>query len=290
MSDVTIDARQVRESAIAGTWYPGRRADLTAMLDGFLAAVPPQILSGELVALIVPHAGYVYSGQVAAHAYKLLAGKRFDVVAVISPSHRLLGGRALVTRKRYYRTPLGLVDVDVAVVAELAKDVALTALDHDEEHSLEIQLPFLQYMLGGFHLVPIMLEDQTYANSGALGQALAKTLAGRNALLVASTDLSHFHRYEQAVALDHRILAAMERFDPVALDGDVMSGRAEACGYGAVVAVLVAAKTLGADKVTVLHYANSGDVTGDHHRVVGYGAAIVTKEPWTKEAGAQVGE
>lgn len=277
MAEITIDPRQVRESAIAGSWYPGRREQLVAAIEDFLEAVPPQPLPGELVALIAPHAGYIYSGQVAAHAYKLLAGKQYPVVAVVSPSHRPYAGRVLVTRKRYYRTPLGLVEVAGDLVQAIGKTVPLTGVERDEEHSLEIQLPFLQHMLGSFRLLPLMLEDQSYANAAAVAAALAGTLAGEKALLVASTDLSHFHGYDRAVALDHRALSAMERFDPPGFDQDNRAGRAEACGHGAVVAVLLAAQSMGADRVTVLHYANSGDVTGDRARVVGYGAAAVTR-------------
>jgi hypothetical protein len=126
-----------------------------------------------------------------------------------------------------------------------------------------------------------MMQDQSYGVAKALGDALAKTLADKRALLVASTDLSHFHPYERAVALDRRALAAIERFDAEGLDRDVASGRSEACGYGAVVSVLVAARALGADRVTVLRYANSGDVTGDRTRVVGYGAAAITRSQET---------
>jgi len=277
LNEATIEARLVRESPIAGSWYPGRRDELARTIEGFLAAVPPQPLLGELVALVAPHAGYMYSGQVAAHAYSLLQGKRYDVVAVVSPSHRPYSGRVLATAKRYYRTPLGLLEVNHHLLEELGKAVPLNYLERDEEHSLEIQLPFLQYLLGNFSLVPVMLQDQSYAIASSVGHALAKLLGDKKALLVASTDLSHFYNYDRATAMDQRALDSIARFDPEAFDRDIQSGRAEACGHGAVVAVLVAAKALGADKVTVLHYANSGDVTGDRYRVVGYGAAAITR-------------
>jgi AmmeMemoRadiSam system protein B len=278
MSETRIDPHLVRESAIAGTWYPGRRDDLDALVARYLAEAPISAMNGDLVGLIAPHAGYMYSGAVAAYAYKLLENRHYDLVAVISPSHRHYSGRLLVTRKSYYRTPLGLVEVAHDLVREVGSQVRVDGVDRDDEHSLEIQLPFLQHQLGSFRLVPIMMEDQSFELANRLGRALAAVLAGRDALLVASTDLSHFHTYDRAVALDRRSLADMERFDAEDLNRDISAGLAEACGYGAVLAVLVAARAAGADKVTILKYANSGDVTGDRNRVVGYGAAAISRQ------------
>jgi AmmeMemoRadiSam system protein B len=278
MSETRIDPHLVRESAIAGTWYPGRRDDLDALVARYLAEAPISVMNGDLVGLIAPHAGYMYSGAVAAHAYKLLENRRYDLVAVISPSHRYYSGSLLVSRGSYYRTPLGLVEVAHDLMREIGSQVRLDGVDRDDEHSLEIQLPFLQHQLGAFRLVPIMMEDQSIGLASRLGQVLAAVLAGKNALLVASTDLSHFHTYDRAVALDRRSLADMERFDPEVLDRDISAGLAEACGYGAVLAVLVAARAAGANKVSILKYANSGDVTGDRNRVVGYGAAAISRE------------
>ena len=271
-----VSPGEVRESPIAGSWYPGKKEQLTAQIERFLAGVTPRDLPGELVGLISPHAGYAYSGQVAAWGYKQLTGKSYDTVAVVSPSHAPYGGRVLVTRLRYYRTPLGLVEVAHELVAGLAKEAPLSLIDQDEEHSLEVQLPFLQHTLGGFRLVPVMLEDQSYATAALVAQALARVLEGKRALLVASTDLSHFHPYERAVALDRRTLEAIGRFDPEGLDHDINNGLCEACGYGAVVAVLLAARARGANRVALLKYANSGDVTGDRHSVVGYASLALT--------------
>jgi len=277
MEEKAINPKDIRESPIAGSWYPGTKAELERTIDRYLAAVPAQPLPGELVALVAPHAGYNYSGQVAAYAYKQLVGKHFDTVVVISPSHGPYAGGVLVTRKRYYRTPLGLVEVASDLVQAVDKEFRLNFIGQDEEHSLEIQLPFLQRTLGDFRLVPFMLENQFYATAQGLSQALATVLPAEGVLLVASTDLSHFYTYDQAVQLDRRAMADIGRFDAEGLDRDIATGRAEACGHGAVVAVLLTAKARGADKVTVLQYANSGDVTGDRWRVVGYGAAAITK-------------
>jgi len=267
---------EVRESPIAGSWYPGKKEQLSAQIEDFLEAVPRQELHGEIVGLICPHAGYAYSGHVAAWGYRQLVGKRYDTVAVVSPSHASYGGRVLVTRSRYYRTPLGLVELAHDLVAQLAREAPVSFLGQDEEHSLEIQLPFLQHTLGSFSLVPVMLEDQSYATASLVARALAPVLEGKRALLVASTDLSHFHPYERALALDHRAIEAMGRFDPEGLHRGINEGLFEACGYGAVAAVLLAAKAMGAKKVTLMKYANSGDVTGDRRSVVGYASLAIT--------------
>jgi len=272
-----INPRDIRRSVIAGSWYPGTKAELGRMLDGFLANVKKEELGGELMGLIAPHAGYVYSGQVAAYAYKQLEGLDFPIVAIVSPVHRMFVGRYAVTAKRYYETPLGLVEVDGELVDALDEAVGLNRVERDDEHSLEIQLPFLQRVLGRFKLLPVMMGDQSLPARRALGEALAGVLRGRRALLVASTDLSHFHPYDTAVRLDRVVLDHIEKFDPEGLALDLERGRCEACGGGPVIAVMLAAKALGANRARVLKYANSGDVTGDRWQVVGYVAGALYK-------------
>ena len=270
-----INPRDIRRSVIAGTWYPGTKAELARTVDGFLDNVKKEELGGELMGLIAPHAGYVYSGQVAAYAYKQLEGLDFPTVAIVSPVHRMFVGRYAVTAKRYYETPLGLVEVDGELVDALDEAVGLNRVERDDEHSLEIQLPFLQRVLGRFKLLPVMMGDQSLPACRALGEALAGVLRGRRALLVASTDLSHFHPYDTAVRLDRVVLDHIEKFDPEGLALDLERGRCEACGGGPVIAVMLAAKALGANRARVLKYANSGDVTGDRWQVVGYVAGAI---------------
>jgi len=272
-----INPKDIRRSVIAGTWYPGTKAELARMVDGFLANAKKEELGGELTGLIAPHAGYAYSGQVAAYAYKQLEGLDFPIVAVVSPVHRMFVGRYAVTAKRYYETPLGLVEVSGELVDALDEAVGLNRVERDDEHSLEIQLPFLQRVLGRFKLLPVMMGDQSLPTCRALGEALAGVLRGRRALLVASTDLSHFHPYDTAMRLDRVVLDHIERFDPEGLALDLERGRCEACGGGPVIAVMLAAKALGANRARVLKYANSGDVTGDRWQVVGYMAGAIYK-------------
>ncbi len=274
-----VDPRNVRRSVIAGTWYPGTKGELERTIDGYLANVEEAPIEGQLLGLISPHAGYIYSGQVAAYAYKQLEGLSFEVVVVVSPVHRIMYmDRFAVTNKAYYETPLGLIEVDSQLVEAVSKKAGFSRVGQDDEHSLEIQLPFLQRVLGDFKLTPIMIGDQSLSSCRELGQALATALKGEKALLVASTDLSHFHGYDAAVSLDRVVLDHVEAYDPEGLAQAMSRGQCEACGGGPVVAVMLAARELGADKAKVLKYANSGDVTGDRTRVVGYMAGALYRE------------
>lgn len=271
------DSRTIRRSVIAGQWYPGEPRQLRAMLDGFLASVETAPLEGQLVGLIVPHAGYVYSGQVAAYAYAQLKGRKFDRVVVVSPVHRLYLGTLATTEKAYYETPLGLVPVDREMVEALSVRQHINRVSEDMEHSLEIQLPFLQHTLGEFALTPIMMGDQDKQSATELGMALAEIIGTQPVLLVASTDLSHFHPYNAAVHLDQEIVRHIVAIDAKGLAGAIETGDGEACGAGPVMAVLVAALKLKASSAVLLKYMNSGDVTGDRSSVVGYAAAALTR-------------
>lgn len=281
----TIDRRKVRPSGIAGQWYPGSQRALEATLDGFFGQVRQGPVEGELVGLIAPHAGYAYSGQTAAYAYKQLQGREFDAVVVISPIHQWAFGLGSynVTEKAYYETPLGLVGVDEELVAALDKEAGIKRIGRESEHSLEIQLPFLQYMLGEFTMLPIMMGASAHDQGGmeecrALGQALANALTGKTALLVASTDLSHLNDYDEVVRIDSHTAKLVDAFDVDGMGEALIAGRSQACGGAAVMAMLTAAQALGANAAKVLHHTNSGDVTGMRapgNYTVGYLAAAV---------------
>jgi AmmeMemoRadiSam system protein B len=268
----------VRPSPIAGQWYLGSAPSLRRQVREYLDAVPDQArVEGRVVALIAPHAGHIYSGQVAAYAYRLVDGVSFDVVAIVAPNHRIRAyDPYLTTAHEAYGTPLGPVPVDVELLAALDARLGLNRLRRDPEHSLEIQLPFLQVALADeFRLLPIMLNDQSAQTCQALGTALADLLGDRSALLVASTDLSHFHSAETAAQLDGAVTDCIDAFDPEGLLSVLAGGQGSACGGGPTVAVMLAARTLGANRAKLLKYATSGDVTGDYHSVVGYAAAAL---------------
>ena len=275
----------VRPSPIAGRWYSANAHTLKDSIDQYLETATVPKITGSVVALIVPHAGHPYSGPVAAYAFKAVSGLKFDLVAVISPMHQYHSAPLLTSAHQAYATPLGNIPINgevvstlhVALEAELG--FGLTPVAFDGEHSLEIELPFLQCALSGpFQLLPIMLRDQSPQVAQTLGQVLGKVLYGRNCLLVASTDLSHFYPQQQANQLDAAILEQVAAFSPSGLFEVEAQGKGFACGLSSLAAVLWAAKDLGANQVQVLHHATSGDVTRDFSSVVGYGAAIALKE------------
>lgn len=275
---------EIRPSPIAGTWYQSNPEILARVVDGFLNhAVLPE-LHGEPLAVIAPHAGHIYSGPVAGHAFATVRNTAPDVVAVVSPMHHAYPYPLMTTAHEAYGTPLGAIRVNRQLVHDLDKKlvhrlgIGLTPIANDPEHSLEIELPFLQRSVkSAFTLLPVMARAQDRDTCRILGEALAETLTGRNALLVASTDLSHFHNADTATRLDRAMLEQVEAFSPEGLFDVVEQGKGEACGLGALAAVLWAAKALGGQTVKVLHHATSGDVTGDMRSVVGYGAAVVLK-------------
>lgn len=270
----------VRPSPIAGTWYEGNAKNLSRVVDDYLNNAQLPALDGEVVAVIAPHAGHRYSGRVAGFSFAAVRNLQFDLVVVVSPFHNLSNYPLLTTAHDAYGTPLGNIEVDKSALAELSShlDFPITPVRADKEHSLEIELPFLQRALAGdFKLLPIMIRAQEVEVARRLGYALAKVLKDKNALLVASTDLSHFYDQTTANMLDAEMLKRFESFDPESIFEAEHSGKAFACGHAAVAAVLWASRELGANKVQILRQATSGDVTGDFTSVVGYGAGVVVK-------------
>ncbi len=270
----------VRPSPIAGTWYEGNAKTLARSIDEYLNNVQLPELDGEVIGVIAPHAGHRYSGAVAGYAFATLRALSPKLVTVISPFHNLARYPLITTAHDAYSTPLGNIEVDKDTLAELRShlDIPITPVVADKEHSLEIELPFLQRALkGDFKLLPIMVRAQEVDVANSLGFALAKVLKDKNALLVASTDLSHFYDQATANILDAEMLKRFESFEPESIFEAEQTGKAFACGYAAVAAVLWAAHELGANKVQVLHHATSGDVTGDYSSVVGYGAAVILR-------------
>ena len=270
---MTRSAHDVRPSPIAGLWYPGHPHRLAESVDAMLAQADVAPIPGRLVGLLAPHAGHRYSGAVAGYAFRLAQSLDVDVVAVVGPSHKPYSAPVLTCDHAAFATPLGEVPVDHAALDAIRAKVALHGVRHDEEHALEIELPFLQRVLGDFRLIPLTLLDHSLTLAEQLGTALANVLAGQKALLVASSDLSHFYAEDIANQLDHNILDAVDAFDPAAVLRAEEIGQGFACGRGAIATVMFAAKALGADSAQVLHYATSAAVTGDTSRVVGYGAA-----------------
>jgi AmmeMemoRadiSam system protein B/AmmeMemoRadiSam system protein A len=279
--------KEIREPAVAGAFYPDKPEVLSRDVKRYLENAKKEKIEGDIFALVSPHAGYMYSGQVAAYAYKLVEGRAFDSVVVVGPSHRALFKGASLYDRGGYRTPLGVVPIDTELskkMMERRKEIQFLPEAHSQEHSLEVQIPFLQVVLKSFKLIPIVMEPYwSWESCQYLGSAIAETVRGKNVLLVASSDLSHFHSYDEAVRLDKIVLNHIERFDPEGLNRDLRGGRCEACGGGPIITIMLAAKMLGANHGKVLKYANSGDVTGDRSRVVGYAAGVFYKTAGGKE-------
>jgi len=282
----------VRQPGVAGSFYPADPKALTAMIDDMLAhaslSQPP--IDDPILAVVAPHAGYQYSGPVAAYTYAALKGRKFSRVVVIAPSHFEAFDFTSVYDGDAYATPLGSVRVDKAFAAQLAKmspTIQLSSRGHTPtkegaEHAIEVELPWLQRVLGDFALVPIVMGDQSYENSRALGVALAKLIQGQDTLILASSDLSHYHPYDEAVKIDHKTLNALQEWDYFSMSQNFQERVWEACGGAPIVAAMIAAERMGANEARVLKYANTGDVTGDHSRVVGYSADVFLKTPGGK--------
>lgn len=281
----------VRESAIAGTWYPGSAPALRRSIGEYLAQVIPAEAPGRVIALVSPHAGHRYSGSTAAHAFAQVRGAAYNRVVLLGPLHRPIWGSKLgawmTPAEESYRTPLGSVVLDRGFIAELGNRTPLTTVRGDQEHSLEIELPFLQVALGdsppgdGFRLVPIMTgEDirdaRTSAHIEQMAGALAELCADGSSLLVASTDLTHLEDYGEVVRIDRKLVDLVNAFDVAGINAALQADQVQACGAVGLLTILRAAQKLGAQAARVLAYTTSGDVTGDKRPgtyCVGYMAA-----------------
>jgi hypothetical protein len=285
--------QKARPAAVAGAFYPADPKELSQMIDDMLAKATPPAVDGEIVAAVAPHAGYPYSGPVAAWTYAALKGHKYSRIVVIAPSHYVAFDFTSVYDGDAYTTPLGTIPVDKEFAQRLAKmsstiqlsDKGHQATKDAPEHSVEVELPWLQRVFGSFELVPIVMGDQSYESSRALGVALAKMLRDDHSTLVlASSDLSHYHPYDEAETIDHKTLHALEAWDYFSMSRNFQSRVWEACGGAPIVAAMIYAERLGANKAEVLRYANSGDITGDRSRVVGYSADLFVKTTHAADA------
>jgi len=270
---------RVRQAAVAGSWYPDSTRALETAVDGYLAAVHTSVSSlADIVGLISPHAGLVYSGPVAACAYRELEGRAFDVAVIVGPSHFEAFEGVAVSLDTGFAGPLGVAAVEQDCASSLLSATPVVvehARAHQREHAIEMQLPFLQRVLPGLPIVPLVMGFQTRSTVDALAAALGSVLVGRRALLIASTDLSHYHDAAAAARLDSIVIDCVTRFDADGLQRSLEICPEHACGGGPAVAVMRAARLLGAREAVSLRYADSGDVSGDKSAVVGYLAAAI---------------
>ena len=273
--------RDVRPAAVAGSWYPSNPAQLEAAVDVHLAAVAPASQDLCPRALIAPHAGLMYSGPVAAHAYALVRGCQYSAVVLVGPSHFVAFQGVSIWPRGAWETPFGAVPVAeklAVAIAERSRDVTERPAAHSREHSLEMQLPFIARLLPNVPIVPLVMGHQTRATARDLGRTLAVALEAhgeREVLIVASSDLSHYEDAATASKLDAIVLECVAEFSAERLMDALEHEPRHACGGGPMVSVLSAASQLGCTRSQVLQYGDSGDISGDKSAVVGYMAAAI---------------
>ena len=279
----TAGDKDIRDNTGAGMWYPANPKDLRQTIDLYLSKANPPQPEGKIITGIVPHAGYMYSGQVAAYTYKLIQNASFKRVVLIGFSHRVSFRGFSVSQYSGYKTPLGVAPIDQdfsRALLSVSPQMKWIPQAEAQEHSLENQIPFLQTVVKDFKMVLVFMGEQDFQTSSLLAAELSRLLANnQDTVILASTDLSHFHNDQQARALDGEFIRQVREFSPEALAKAVASGSCEACGAGPAIAAMLAARQLGANRSVILHYANSGDVTGDRRQVVGYLSAAVVKAP-----------
>jgi len=274
-------SESVRHPAVAGLFYPGKASALKRDVETYLHDTPlkKEIAREKIKAVIVPHAGYVYSGQTAAYVYNAIKDNTYDAIVVVGPSHRKYFKGITLYPGDAYRTPLGDVSIDKELRDDMIdedKSIVLSDEGHVEEHSIEVQLPFLQLIFGDFQFVPVVMGDQSRTFVETLSRKLDEVFHKKKVLLIASTDLSHYYPYESAVNIDKGVIESVERFDNDELMRRLEQRHVEACGGGPMVSVMEASKLLGCTQSNILHYCNSGDISGDKSAVVGYLAATMS--------------
>jgi len=276
---VAAAAQGVRKPVVAGAFYDGDRAVLAARIDGYLSAVKDlPAVSADIRAIVCPHAAYVYSGPTAAHAYRLVQGKPYETVIIIGTSHQFALDGGSIYLEGGFETPLGVVPVDEELASSIAKasGFSYVAEAHAKEHSVEVQVPFIQRVLPDTKIVPIVLGYPTRRNVYALAEGLAKACSEKKVLIVASTDLSHYLSKADANSLDAKTIALVRNNNADTLIFKCLNGENIMCGGGGVAATLIALKKAGQPRVEVLRYSDSSEASGDEGHVVGYLAAAVT--------------
>lgn len=281
---------KIRRPTQAGAFYEADAEALRAQIANcFLHRLGPGKLpkvneKGQraIIGLVCPHAGYMYSGPVAANAYyELAADGKPDTVLILGPNHTGYGSGIAVMNDGFWRTPLGDVEIDGEAADEIVREARIVDVDetaHRFEHSIEVQLPFLQYLYGNdFRFVPVCFQMQDLASAEEVGNALVEVMNARNAVVIASSDMTHYEPQKTAAAKDLNALKAVEDMDAKRFYSIIEAQNVTACGYGPIAAIVTAAKGLMAKQAKLLRYQTSGDITGDHSSVVGYAAVCFKK-------------
>ena len=281
---------KTRYPAVAGSWYAGTQNSLRNQIEDLFihklgpGGLPKVVREGprSLVGLVVPHAGYMASGPVAAHAYFHLANDgKPDVIVIFGPNHTGHGSALSIMNEGTWHTPLGDVEIDTETANNILQESSIVDVDeiaHVHEHSIELQLPFLQYLYGSeFRFVPICFMMQDLESSREVGEAVASALNGKNGLVIASSDLTHYEPQERAEKKDKLAIDAALNMDEERYYNAVENYGISTCGYGPTIAAITASKELGAKKAQLLSYKTSGDILGDRSAVVGYASIAFSK-------------
>ena len=272
---------EIRPSPIAGTWYSGNARELTEQMDAFISQARLPKIPGKVFGLLAPHAGHRYSGATAGYAYRAVQGNTYELIIILSPSHAYYPAELLTSDHRYYATPLGKIPIHQDALALLQQELKkmggeIERVAEDEEHSIEIQLPFSQRALkGDFSLLPVMMRSQSEETVHQLAQALSPLIKKYKSLVIASSDLSHFYPLETANTMDSEMLKMVEDCSPEGVLAAERNGSGAACGAGPIAVMLTLAREAGATQVKIVHRSTSAEVTGDTSSVVGYGAAVL---------------
>ena len=269
-----------RSPNYAGSYYPKDKGDLIKLLhfcfnESIFAPKKKQTLNTKIFGILVPHGAYIYSGAISANAFYEIASQNIDTFILIGPDHKGIGKRISVTSEGYWQTPLGDVLLDYTIINDLIKSCDFIEEDkitHQIEHSLEIQVPFIQYSCGNsFTIVPLLLRDQDIETSVLLGNLIAKFSAGKNAIIIASSCLTHYESNSNVQKKDCQMIKCIENLDIESFYQLIMNSNTSVCGYGAIASLMRAVKISGSQKGVLLRYATSGDVTSDiKNTVVGY--------------------
>ena len=292
---VSFTQAEVRQPIVAGTFYPADSASLSEMVVSHLEQTGiTDKINGEIIALIVPHAGLIYSGRIAAHSYGLLKNTPINNVILCGPSHRFgFKGVSVYGPGVNWKTPLGTVACNDDLCRRLVDynpSIMVIKEAHINEHSLEVQLPYLQTVLPDFKIVPIVLGSQDAQSIDILANALSSLKCGLNTIMIASTDLQHYRPASEGWKMDSLVIVCLENLDTGRLEHLLATSAVKMCGGGATLAVMKAAITNGADRARLLRYGDSGDLTGDKSSVVGYLAAVLYRSPNNSKDQGTAGE
>lgn len=271
---------QIRTPAVAGMFYPKETDELKRVIhDCFLhnfgpGKNPPVENNQEILGVICPHAGYMYSGPIAANSFYHISSQKPELVIIIGPNHWGIGCNVAVMKEGRWQTPLGDIEVDTESsirLNEISKTVELDFFSHTKDHSLEVQVPMLQEIYSHkFKILPIILIDQGYKTANEIGKALAKISKIKKTVIIGSSDFTHYEENSFAYKQDKLLIDPILDLDIDRFYSVLQENQISACGYGAIASTMIACKELGASKGTLLKYATSGDMAGDKSSVVGY--------------------